>query len=279
MPRDPSKPKIRLVAMDLDGTSLDSSGRLRDSTKRAVAAARDRGVTVVVVTGRHHVLTRPLHAEFELDTPAICCNGTYVYDFAAERPVLGEPMAKDAARRMIALCRRHGVHVLLYVRDAMTFEVSTPHLDGLQAWAETFPEPMRPRLVKVASFEATIDAAPLVWKVVVSSDDDDAVAAWHAEAATLAGFNIESSWTNRWDVMIAGASKGPRLLEWAAARGIAPGEILAFGDNLNDVSMISSVGWGVAMGNAAEGLKQVADEVIGSNDEDDIAATMARLLG
>lgn len=269
---------IRLVALDLDGTSLDSRDRLRPSTKEAVAWARGRGVEVVVVTGRHHVLTRPLHAEFGLDTPAICCNGTYVYDFATETPVLGGPMDKAKAREMIALNRRHGVHSLLYVRDAMTFEVSTPHLDGLMAWAETFPEPMRPRLVRVENFEATIDAAPLVWKLVVSSDDQAAITAWHRDAATLEGFNIESSWSNRWDVMVAGASKGPRLLEWAAMRGIEPSAILAFGDNLNDVSMISSVGHGVAMGNAAEGLKAVADEVIGTNDGDDIAAVMHRLL-
>lgn len=270
--------KPRLVALDLDGTSLDTSGRLRESTKRAVAEARAAGVTVVLVTGRHHVLTRPLHAELGLDTPAICCNGTYVYDFAEERAVLGEPMAKDAARRMIALCRRHGVHTLLYVRDAMTFEVSTPHLDGLVAWAATFPEPVRPQLWKVEDFDATIDAAPLVWKLVVSSDDGDALADWHREASAFADFNIESSWSNRWDVMVAGASKGPRLIEWAATRGIAADEILAFGDNLNDVSMIASVGWGFAMGNAEAGLKAVAREVIGSNDEDDIAATLERLL-
>lgn len=268
----------RLVALDLDGTSLDRRNRLRPSTKRAVEAARAKGVEVVLVTGRHHVLTRPLHAEFGLDTPAICCNGTYVYDFAAERPVLGEPMDKAKAHEMLALCRRHDVHCLLYVRDAMTFEVATPHLIGLMAWAETFPEPMRPRLLQVESFEATIDAAPLVWKFVVSSEDTAAVTAWRGEAATIAGFNIESSWTNRFDVMVAGASKGPRLLEWAGLRGIAAEEILGFGDNLNDISMISSVGWGVAMGNAEPELKAVADEVIGDNDGDDIAAVMTRLI-
>ena len=270
--------RFRLVALDLDGTSLDGRGRLRPATRAAVDEVRAAGVEVVLVTGRHHVLTRPLHAEFGLDTPAICCNGTYVWDFAAECPLIGEPMDKDKAREMLATCRRHGVHTLIYVRDAMTYEVSTPHLEGLQAWARTFPEPMRPRLLHVADFEATIAEAPLVWKLVVSCDDDATIAAWHAEATALAGFNIESSWWNRWDVMVAGASKGPRLIEWAAARGIAPDEILAFGDNLNDVSMISSVGHGVAMGNAAEGLKAVADEIIGDNDGDAIAEALRRLV-
>lgn len=270
--------RFRLVALDLDGTSLDGRGRLRPATRAAVDEVRAAGVEVVLVTGRHHVLTRPLHAEFGLDTPAICCNGTYVWDFAAERPLIGEPMDKDKAREMLATCRRHGVHTLIYVRDAMTYEVSTPHLEGLQAWARTFPEPMRPRLLHVTDFEATIAEAPLVWKLVVSCDDDATIAAWHAEATALAGFNIESSWWNRWDVMVAGASKGPRLIEWAAARGIAPDEILAFGDNLNDVSMISSVGHGVAMGNAAEGLKAVADEIIGDNDGDAIAEALRRLV-
>lgn len=270
---------FRLVALDLDGTSLDSRDRLRPSTKKAVEAARANGVEVVLVTGRHHVVTRPYHAEFGLDTPAICCNGTYVYDFAGNRPVLGEPMDKAKAREMITLGRRHDVHILLYVDDAMTFEATTPHLDGMMAWAATFPEATRPRLRRVANFEETIEAVPHVWKLVVNSENTEAITAWHREATALSGFNIESSWINRWDVMVAGASKGPRLLEWAATRGIAPEAILAFGDNLNDVTMIASVGHGVAMGNAAEGLKVVADEVIGTNDSDDIAAVMRRLIG
>lgn len=273
-----SSQTFRLVALDLDGTSLDSSNRVRPSTLAAVDAARAKGVEVVLVTGRHHVLTRPLHAEFGLDNPAICCNGTYVYDFAHDTPLLGEPMDKAKAREMVALTRRYDVHCLLYVRDAMTYEVSTPHLEGLSAWAATFPEPMRPRLIHVASFEETIEAAPLVWKLVVSSDDQAAIDAWQREASAVPGFNIESSWANRWDVMVAGASKGPRLLEWAGMRGIPPEAILAFGDNLNDVSMIGSVGYGVAMGNAAAGLKAIAREVIGDNDGDDIAAVMQRLL-
>lgn len=277
--RSTSTRSIRLVALDLDGTSLDGRGRLRPSTRQAVDEASAEGVAVVVVTGRHHVLARPLHAEFGLTTPAICCNGTYVYDFGEERPLLARSMDKAKAREMVALCRRFDVHCLLYVRDAMTFEVATPHLDGLAAWGNTYPEHLRPRLEQVASFEATIDAAPLVWKLVVASENTEALAAWHREAEALDGFNIESSWTNRWDVMVAGASKGPRLIEWAATRGIAPDEILAFGDNLNDVSMISAVGHGVAMGNAAPGLKAIADEVIGDNDGDDIAAVMRRFLG
>ena len=269
---------IRLVALDLDGTALDGTGRFRDSTRAAAARARAAGVEVVVVTGRHHVLTRPLHAELGLDNPAICCNGTYVWDFAEGRPLIGEPMAKDQARRMVALCRRHGVHTLVYLRDAMTYEVATPHLDGLSAWASSFPEPIRPRLEQIPDFEAAIATAPLVWKVVVSSDDPRTLAAWRAEAADFDGFNIEASWIDRFDVMVAGASKGPRLIEWAAAKGIAADEILAFGDNLNDVTMISAVGHGVAMGNAADGLKAVADEIIGDNDGDDIAAVMERMI-
>jgi Cof subfamily protein (haloacid dehalogenase superfamily) len=268
---------IRLIALDLDGTSLDSANRLRPSTKRAVVDARARGVEVVLVTGRHHVVTRPYYDEFELSSPAICCNGTYVHDFARGEPVLGTHMDKDAARTMLRLSRRHDVHILLYVRDAMTFEVPTPHLDGLQAWAATFPVDRRPRIERIESFETAIDEAPLVWKLVVSGDDAEAVKRWHAEASAVPGFNIESSWAERWDVMVDGSSKGPRLLEWAATRGIAAEEILAFGDNLNDVTMISSAGWGVAMGNAAPGLKAVANEVIGDNDGDDIAAVIERM--
>ena len=74
---------FRLIALDLDGTALDAGFRFRPRTEAAVAAALARGVDVVLVTARHHVAVGPYHAQLRLASPAICCNGTYVYDFGA----------------------------------------------------------------------------------------------------------------------------------------------------------------------------------------------------
>ena len=72
---------FRMIALDLDGTVLDPEGRIRPRTIAALGTARARGLEIVLVTGRHHSVTRPYYEELGLSGPAICCNGTYVYRF------------------------------------------------------------------------------------------------------------------------------------------------------------------------------------------------------
>jgi Cof subfamily protein (haloacid dehalogenase superfamily) len=270
--------KYRMIALDLDGTLLDTHGAVRPSTKAAVAAARDRGVDVVLVTGRHHVATRPYHVELGLGSPAICCNGTYVYDFAGARVVIGAPMSKPQARDVLELCRRHDVHCLLYVENAMTFEVANAHVQRLCNWGDGLSPDVRPDIHRVDSFENTIETASHVWKFVVAHDDPSVLSAWQIDAARSGGLSIEASWTNRLDVVCAGNTKGMRLLKWATTRGVDPSEIIAFGDNHNDLSMVASVGLGVAMGNGEDALKAVAQLVTGGNDSDGIAETIERFV-
>ncbi len=75
----------RVIALDLDGTLLDNQKRILPQSLEALAQARAAGVQVVVVTGRHHVAIHPFYQALQIDTPAICCNGTYLYDFQQKR--------------------------------------------------------------------------------------------------------------------------------------------------------------------------------------------------
>jgi Cof subfamily protein (haloacid dehalogenase superfamily) len=267
---------FRLVALDLDGTALDSTFRFRPSTEAAIAAALRHGIDVVLVTARHHVAVHPYHAQLRLRSPAICCNGTYVYDFTAPRVLVGDPIGKDQARWLLSLVRRCGVHCCIYTGASMTFEVENAHMRRFRIWAESLAPAVRPDIRQIDSFERVIDEADLIWKFLVSHDDANVLSAWQAEAARSGAFSIEFSWKNRLDVVRSGNSKGQRLLEWAATRGIDPADIMAFGDNHNDVTMIRSVGMGVAMGNGEDVVKAVAARVIGDNQSDDIAGTIER---
>ncbi|SCM77474.1 Pyridoxal phosphate phosphatase YbhA [uncultured Pleomorphomonas sp.] len=269
---------FRMIALDLDGTVLDPEGRIRPKTIAALQAAGAHGLEVVLVTGRHHSVTRPYYEELGLSGPAICCNGTYVYDFAAGRIVNGEPFDHDDARRVIASCRQHGVDMLMYLDDVMLYEVPTPHLEKLGAWIDGLATRPKPELRQVASMEAVLDAAPNVWKFVVTHPDAGRLAGWYAEAEAMPAYGVEYSWHDRIDVMPAGRSKGSRLLAWAAERDVDPADIVAFGDNFNDLGMLTGVGLGIAMGNAPDGVKAKVGEVIGGNDTDAIAERIGRLL-
>jgi len=271
--------QFKIIALDLDGTALDSKEAIRPRTKAAIASALARGVEVALVTGRHHVATRPYHLELGLKAPALCCNGAYVYDFSAEAALAGDALSRPEARRLLQESRTSGMHTMIYTDQAMTFERGNAHLRRLMAWAATYPASIRPDIRQVENFDRVIDEASVIWKFVVSHDDVGLLAEWRARMLDNPDLSIEYSWTNRLDIVRSGNSKGRRLIEWAGSRGVTPAEILAFGDNQNDLSMIEAAGLGVAMGNGDEAAKRAAALVIGDNDSNALGETIERYLG
>lgn len=270
--------KYRLVALDLDGTLLDSTQQIRSETIDVLHRVRERGMQVMIVTGRHHTAAHAYWHQLGLELPAICCNGTYVYDFRDRRPLVGNPMTRDEARELLAVVRGHPIHVGVYVDEAMTYETDAPHLAGMRRWAATLPETVRPRLEPVASFDRLIDEANTVWKFMLASDDAEALAACEQAIGSHPGFVCVRSSRARADVSRAGNSKGQRLAEFIAQQGILPQEVIAFGDQDNDREMLELAGLGVAMGNSHAGVRECADWITGSNDSDGIAAVLQRFV-
>lgn len=270
--------KYRLVALDLDGTLLDSQLQIRSGTMKALDLVRAQGVQVMIVTGRHHVAAYPYWHRLGLELPAICCNGAYLYDYRARRPLASDPLSRDEARGLLALARKHAIRAMVYDKNFMAYEIIDAHLVKMLDWAATIPEELRPRIERVASFERLVEEAETIWKFTAAGEDRPALAAFVAEIEERLGLSCEWSAATRLDITRAGNSKGNRLLEWIAAQGIAASEVIAFGDEQNDMDMLRVVGMGVAMGNSQAEVQACADRVIGGNDSDGIADTLRRLV-
>ncbi|HXP98420.1 MAG TPA: pyridoxal phosphatase, partial [Telmatospirillum sp.] len=266
----------RVVAFDLDGTLLDSRRRIRDDTLAALREVREKGLKVIVVTGRHHVAAHAYHDLLGLETPIICCNGAYVFDYAQAAVLAANPLKKDQARALVALSRRHGLHNFVYTEDAMTFEDENDHVKGLRVWAEDLPARVKPTMRKVDNFEEVIEQALVIWKLVISHPVTAVLDAGIAEMKRDVEVSYESSWHNRMDVAQLGNSKGGRLAEWVRGQGIEMADVIAFGDSDNDISMLTQAGVGVAMGNSVDEVKACANWVTSGNDGDGIAAALRR---
>ncbi|MGY0197175.1 Cof-type HAD-IIB family hydrolase [Leptothrix sp. BB-4] len=265
------------MALDLDGTLLDERMQILPENVAVLQAARQRGIEVVLVTGRHHIATRAFHQQLGLDTPAVCCNGIYLHDFARDTPVRGEPLPVADRLALLALVRRHGLHALAYLGDRFCFETGEPVLDEVIAWAATLPEPVRPRFEQVDDLEPVLAQAPRVWKMAVSLQDPATLPAVARAVEDELGLGTVQTGPLRLDIGRPGHSKASGLLHWLATKGIAAEHVVAFGDNHNDISMLQAVGHGVAMAGAPEAVQASADEVCGSNEAPSIAAVLQRL--
>ena len=129
----------RVIALDLDGTLLTGKKTILPASLDALARAKDAGYQIIVVTGRHHVAIHPFYQALALDTPAICCNGTYLYDYHAKKVLESDPMPVDKALSLTEMLNEHAIHGLMYVDDAMLYEQPTGHVIRTANWAQSLP--------------------------------------------------------------------------------------------------------------------------------------------
>lgn len=265
-----------IIALDLDGTLLTPDKTILPASLEALKKARQAGVKVLIVTGRHHVAIHPFYQALELDTPAICCNGTYLYDYHAKKLLQADPLSQQQALRVIEMLDEEAIHGLLYVDDAMLYQTETGHVTRTISWGLSLPEHQRPVLTKVDSLSQAVKEADSIWKFALSHPDTQALQEFVERVESEIGLSCEWSWHDQVDIAKAGNSKGKRLAQWVTSQGYQMSDVLAFGDNYNDLSMLESVGLGVAMGNADAAIKARAGRVISSNLEPGIAETIYR---
>ncbi|HBC7977199.1 bifunctional pyridoxal phosphate/fructose-1,6-bisphosphate phosphatase [Escherichia coli] len=261
----------RVIALDLDGTLLTPKKTLLPSSIEALARAREAGYQLIIVTGRHHVAIHPFYQALALDTPAICCNGTYLYDYHAKTVLEADPMPVNKALQLIEMLNEHHIHGLMYVDDAMVYEHPTGHVIRTSNWAQTLPPEQRPTFTQVASLAETAQQVNAVWKFALTHDDLPQLQHFGKHVEHELGLECEWSWHDQVDIARGGNSKGKRLTKWVEAQGWSMENVVAFSDNFNDISMLEAAGTGVAMGNADDAVKARANIVIGDNTTDSIA--------
>ncbi|WP_353613173.1 Cof-type HAD-IIB family hydrolase [Mangrovibacter phragmitis] len=259
----------RVLALDLDGTLLTRQHQIVPAVCDAIHALRER-VEVILVTGRHHTTAQPYYRQLGLQTPIICCNGTYVYDYGRQMVVEADAIPAQAAAQFIALAqaKSHELSLVIYVTEAMVYAQRQPaqYIASLKDWAETCPADYRPKIIAVPSLEQSLAHNIQVWKFVVEGETEK-IRAFADQTWIHAHFSAEQSWSNRMDFSWQGNSKGRRLLSLLTARHYSPAELVAIGDNDNDISMIRLAGFGVAMANANDTVKSCADCITPQTNE------------
>jgi hypothetical protein len=201
-----------------------------------------------------------------------------MYDYRARQPLANDPLTRDEARKLLKLVRKHAIDTMVYDKDFMAYESVNRHLRAMLGWSATLPEAVRPRVEHVQSYEQLLEDAETIWKFTSSCEDRAALAAYVGEIEQSLGLSCVWSGHNRLDIGHAGNSKGRRLAGWIAEQGIAPEEVIAFGDEQNDMEMLRLAGMGVAMGNSGRDIQECANWTTGSNDSDGIADALQRFV-
>ncbi|EOZ7562681.1 pyridoxal phosphatase [Enterobacter hormaechei] len=261
----------QVIALDLDGTLLTPEKKILPESLTALENARKSGAKVVIVTGRHFVAIHPFYQSLGLDTPAICCNGALLYDYKDKKVLESDPLQSEQSIRLIDLLDSYDVHGLMYADDAMFYQEATGHIIRTENWARSLPESQRPVFKKVSSIREAAHEVSSIWKFALTDTDIVKLQDFADVVENELGLACEWSWHDQVDIAQSGNSKGKRLAQWVESQGLSMNQVIAFGDNYNDISMLKNAGLGVAMGNASDKVKDSADLIIGNNTETGIA--------
>lgn len=271
---------IRFIALDIDGTLLNSSFAVSASNRAAIAEATRRGIEVVLVTGRRYDFAMPVAAQIDSPLTMIVNNGALVRTKEGQT-LLRHLLPKETARRVLRATEPWREATAVVFDRPQANQVMLQSIDWDDPTRGGYYRRNRAYLAEVVPLESCLEEDPIqvmyTGSVASMREAESTLRrVQFAEEFTLAATVYEDRDFSMIDVIHAGVTKGITLAEWTATRGIAPEEILAIGDNHNDMEMLSFAGIPVVMGNCVPELKERGWHITGSNDEDGVAAAIER---
>ncbi len=267
-----------MVALDLDGTILDSRGKIAPGVKEAITAARQQGVVVTIATGRRLLSTQPIAEELGLNLPLVVHNGAVVLDPWSGALLEHLPLKTAQAELAVELGREH--HLAAIVADNFLeseyFFYDDPSKDAeihkLASQSITRVESLLPLAIKEPLKVMFVDSQEKIRRLL-----EPLKKALAAEAKTIV-YGEETTPTWGIEIFHKACSKAHGVEVLARHYGFGPEEILAVGDDFNDLEMVEYAGIGVAMGNGVAALRAAADFVSGTNDEGGVASALQRFV-
>jgi hypothetical protein len=273
---------IRLVAIDIDGTLLDSRWQLSDRNRDAIARAVDQGVEVAIVTGRRYDFAKPIIDLLPCAVTAIVSNGAIVRASNGSTE-LRHLLPRAVAQSVLAATTAYRDGVALIFDRPRDGQVVFERIDWAHPSRRGYAERNREYITEVEPLEAALTEDPI--QVMFNGSVAPMRDLLHllrglpvAYAFTAAVTEYEDRDFSLVDVLAPACTKGATLAEWARRRGYARDEVMALGDNLNDVEMLEAAGLPVVMGNAVPALLTRGWPVTASNDEAGVAVAILKFV-
>jgi len=260
----------QLLALDVDGTLLTSTGTLTPRTRDALHAADRAGWHVALVTGRPLPYVLPLVRQLGVGEFVVAANGGTVAEIGTGIVLYQASLPGRLVLDAVARARRAvpGLRLALTTPRGFFVEPGFHELAPLTKDDAVLVDDASPRA------DDTVHAAVLF---VLGADAEDVVAGVRAVVPDGVGVS-PSGLPGSIELMPPGVHKGRGVEELCGRLGIDRADVVAFGDGLNDQEMLSWAGHGVAMGNADARTKAIADEITAGNDADGVAIVVERLV-
>ena len=266
---------IRLIALDIDGTILTSDEELSARTRRSIRWVQEQGLHVILATGRRVIRTLPWARALGVNDLLVVHNGAVIYDMKKEKSVLECGIDLDIARAVIGLLEDAQMNYVVYTGESAGERLIAPEYAWKHARhlmlhycgevGETVPQvDLTIPPIRISLIDRPEKVDPLYEHLVHT----------YGKTLNVMLFGAQHQDWHGIEVIAGRCSKGTGVAYVCERLGIEPHEVIAIGDNVNDLEMIEWAGMGVAMENAPLVVRQAADLVAASNDQDGVAKVL-----
>lgn len=287
----------KFVAIDLDGTLLNSYGEVTPATKEALLKAKEKGVEIVLSSGRPISSTESLSRELGVDNYLISGNGAAVYDIQNQKLIWDRFLTKEQVLNIAKLCEENSFFYNVYTEDEVIasslnynvlfyhkenlkkIEEKRTHINVVQNIAKYIEESGKDKFLKITVCDESQFIFNSIMKRLKLIDGIDVLETEYMSRKKIKSgtedINIQYFYT---EVTNKNVNKWSAIEFLLKMLNINKEEVLAIGDNMNDIEMIQNAGLGVVMGNSNPKMKEIADEIVSDNNSEGVLEAFNKFI-
>ena len=255
---------MKLLAIDLDDTLLRDDNTVSDYTKTVLKKAQDKGIEVLIATGRMYQTAYPVAHHLGLgDVPMVLYSGGVIQRVESKELIWERAIPPEVARKVLSIAKEHNIYIQSYIDDELLVHSETE-------FSRLYEEITGAKAVYVG--DAIYEPQKGANKLLVVEEPERMTEVIAILSKTLGDMvDLVRSKINFLEIVAPNVSKGEALTFMGKRLGISLEDMISFGNSENDISMLQATGHSVAVGNAEEPVKTIAKEVCDTNENDGVA--------
>lgn len=287
----------KFVAIDLDGTLLNSYGEVSKDTKEALLKAKNQGVEIVLSSGRPISSTESLARELGVDNYLISGNGAAVYDIKKQKLIMDRFLTKEQVLNIAKLCEENSFFYNVYTEDEVIasslnynvlfyhkenlkkIEEKRTHINVVQNIQKYIEESGKDKFLKITVCDESQFIFNSIMKRLKLIDGIDVLETEYMSRKKIKSgtedVNIQYFYT---EVTNKNVNKWSAIEFLLDKLNINKEEVVAIGDNMNDIEMVQNAGLGVVMGNSNPRMKEIADQIVADNNSEGVLEAFNKFI-
>lgn len=285
----------KLIAIDLDGTLLNSYGQVSEKNKTILNRAKQKGIEIVIASGRSTNSVKNIANEIGASNYVICGNGSLIYDLQNEQIIYDKFIDKKKALQIIDICEQNSIYYNIYTENMVIAKTLNNNVLFYHQENANKPDSQKTKINIVQNVYQYVDKIENqnILKITISDSDSiifngiirklrqikdiDVLDVAHMSRKIIKSGTDEVSLEYYYtEITSENVDKWYAIEHLIKKLEIRENEVIAIGDNVNDKIMIQKAGLGVAMGNSAPYIQEVADLVVANNNEDGVAEAIEK---